>query len=281
MLALRGACVLLLLGLGCRSVQIDVGPAASPTATVAAAPTQKPTTTPPAPTATTPPGPTATSRPEVKPTEPVATSVKPTEPVATSVKPTEPVAASSPTAGDTPLQVNIDGEVLTQDSLPTPETYYAQLLKTYGQDVSTCQRPATPQPAACPKPASLGDIELKQQVNVELILDASGSMAESEGGETRLATAQRVLSDFITTLPPRANVALRVYGHKGSNAEADKPVSCASSELLYPFQALNADLFQSVIRGFQPTGWTPLAASLDGAQHDFEQFDPATSSNFV
>jgi hypothetical protein len=153
MLALRGACVLLLLGLGCRSVQIDVGTAASPTATVAAAPTQKPTTTPPAPTATTPPGPTATSRPEVKPTEPVATSVKPTEPVATSVKPTEPVAASSPTAGDTPLQVNIDGEVLTQDSLPTPETYYAQLLKTYGQDVSTCQRPATPQPAACPKPA--------------------------------------------------------------------------------------------------------------------------------
>ena len=222
--ALRVVCVLLLLGLGCRSVQIDVGPGANPTATAAPAPTQPPTRTPPARA--------ATSRPEVKPTAPTATA--------------------SPTGVDTTLQVNVDGEVLTPDSLPTPAAYYAQLLTTYGKDVSTCQRPATPQPAACPKPVSLGDIELKQHVNVELILDASGSMAESVGGETKLATAQRVLSDFITTLPSKASVALRVYGHKGSNAEADKSVSCASSELLYPFQPLTAGQFQSAIRGFQP-----------------------------
>ena len=128
---------------------------------------------------------------------------------------------------------------------------------------------------------SLGEIELKQQVNVELILDASGSMAERVGGEPKLATAKRVLIDFISTLPKNANVALRIYGHQGSSADADKAVSCASSELLYPFQPPDTARFHSAIQAFQPAGWTPLARSFDDARRDFERFDPANSSNFV
>jgi Ca-activated chloride channel family protein len=165
--------------------------------------------------------------------------------------------------------------------LPSPQAYYSELLAKHGKDLSSCAVRPVASPGSCPKPSSLGEIELKQQVNVELILDASGSMAESVGGEPKLATAKRVLTDFIQTLPKNANVALRVYGHKGSSSDADKTVSCASSELLHPFQPLDAGRFQAAIHGFQPSGWTPLAASLDGARHDFERFDPATSSNFV
>jgi hypothetical protein len=106
-------------------------------------------------------------------------------------------------------------------------------------------------------------------------------MAQSAGPATKLDTAKGVLSEFLTTLPERANVALRVYGHTGSSAEADKAVSCASSDLVYPFGPLERPRFQSAIGSFQATGWTPLAASLDAAGHDFERFDPATSSNFV
>ena len=180
------------------------------------------------------------------------------------------------------FSVVVDGEPVTADSLPSPEAYYASLLAKHGADLSPCGAPAPAAAGQCPKPASLGSIELKQQINVELILDASGSMAESAGnGQSKLDVAKRVLSDFLTTLPPNANVALRVYGHEGSSSDADKDVSCAATELLYPFQPLDAAPFQQAITSFQPTGWTPLAASFDAARQDFAEFDPATSSNFV
>jgi Ca-activated chloride channel family protein len=108
-----------------------------------------------------------------------------------------------------------------------------------------------------------------------------GGPDHSAGAATKLDTAKGVLSEFLTTLPERANVALRVYGHTGSSAEADKTVSCDSSALVYPFGPLERPKFQNAIGSFRATGWTPLAASLDAAGHDFERFDPATSSNFV
>ena len=187
---------------------------------------------------------------------------------------------SAPTAPG--LNVVVDGQPLTADSLPSPQAYYASLLAAHGRDYAPCQAAPNPQPGSCPKPSSLGTIDLKPQINVELILDASGSMADPlPSGETKLAAAKRVLNSFLDTLPKNANVALRVYGHKGSSAEADKGLSCASSELLYPFQPLDVGHFQQAIDSFQPQGWTPLAASFEAARDDFAQFDPASSSNFV
>src|SRR6185312_10945988 len=78
-------------------------------------------------------------------------------------------------------------------------------------------------------------------VNVELILDASGSMAETlPGGESRMDAAKRILRDVITALPERdgINVGLRVYGHEGDNTQAQRAVSCRASELLVPVAGL-------------------------------------------
>jgi hypothetical protein len=208
--------------------------------------------------------PTPTTRSEVRPTPTTRSEVGPT-----------------PSPGTSTFQVEVDGQTITADSLPSPEAYYAGLLAKHGKDLSPCKLAPTPQPGTCPRPSSLGEIELKQQINVELILDASGSMAEPAGGEAKMAAAKRVLTDFIGTLPSTANVALRVYGHKGTSADADKAVSCGASELLYPFQPLDPSRFRAAIQSFQPSGWTPLAASLDQARDDFARADPANSSNFV
>ena len=57
-------------------------------------------------------------------------------------------------------------------------------------------------------------------INVELILHASGSMAqELSTGETRIEAAKRVLRDVIDAVPERegVNVGFRVYGHEGAN----------------------------------------------------------------
>lgn len=162
------------------------------------------------------------------------------------------------------------------------EGLYQELLAQFGQDYSQCM-PNLTAGQNCQKPESLAaaGADLQEQVNIELILDASGSMAEQVDGQPKLDIAKKVLTNFVDTLPETANVALRVYGHVGSNDEADKAVSCAGTELLYPFQPLDKGKFKTAISSFQPTGWTPIAGSFQKAQEDFAQFTPEASSDFV
>lgn len=159
------------------------------------------------------------------------------------------------------------------------EQLYEALLARYGSDFSQCEL-GTAAAGSCEKPASL-ESELKENINIELILDASGSMAETLGGQTKLQIAQQVLTSFVDTLPAEAKVALRVYGHVGSNSEADRARSCQASELLYDFQPLQAAAFKSAIESFAPTGWTPVAGALEAARQDFAGFDPANTSNII
>jgi hypothetical protein len=110
-------------------------------------------------------------------------------------------------------------------------------------------------------------------VNVELIVDASGSMAELlPGGETRMDAAKRILRQVITDLPDRegVNVGLRVYGHEGDNTVNGKAVSCGASELLVPVSGVFKDVLLQQVEAIQPTGWTPIAYSLEQARADFQ-----------
>ena len=117
-------------------------------------------------------------------------------------------------------------------------------------------------------------------LNIELILDASGSMAGAVGGQSKLSIAQQTLTDFIDRLPGKgANVALRVYGHKGSNKKSDREVSCQGTELIYPFQPLDKETFKQTIRSFSPTGWTPIARSLRAARDDFQDVEDDAATN--
>ena len=126
-----------------------------------------------------------------------------------------------------------------------------------------------PRPAA----AQEDDQPAARTVNVELILDASGSMAaDVGGGETRMEAAKRVMNDVIDALPERegVNVGFRVYGHEGDNTEAGREVSCASSDLLVPIEGVNKDALREQVATFEPTGWTPIAESLRRAGEDFQ-----------
>ena len=65
-------------------------------------------------------------------------------------------------------------------------------------------------------------------INVELILDSSGSMEGLIGGETRMQIAKRVLKRVVSAIPVRegVNVGFRIYGHRGDNTAAGRPESC-------------------------------------------------------
>lgn len=107
------------------------------------------------------------------------------------------------------------------------------------------------------------------QVNLELVLDASGSMAKQIDGRSMMDIAKESISKTIQQLPPNANVALRVYGHKGNNKGSGKAESCASSELIQPMGPVNVDTINSQLAGISPTGWTPLGTSISRGGEDF------------
>jgi hypothetical protein len=111
-------------------------------------------------------------------------------------------------------------------------------------------------------------------VNVELIFDSSGSMAElvpDTENQSRMEAAQEAMREVIDGIPERdgLNVGFRIYGHEGSNREADRPVSCRSTELLVPLEGVDRDALLEEVEAAEPTGWTPLALALEAAAEDF------------
>lgn len=117
------------------------------------------------------------------------------------------------------------------------------------------------------------DGELGMNANVSILLDASGSMAQKVGGKTKMELAKEAINEFLSSMPEGANVSLRVYGHKGSNADSDKKVSCDSTEVVYDLKAYDKAAFASSLDSFKPTGWTPIAKAITEAKGDFEKAD--------
>lgn len=163
------------------------------------------------------------------------------------------------------------------------EAYYQQLLAQYGENYQECldivqltQAPQASQPAieVSPSPSP------SKQLNVVVALDASGSMAGTVSGEQKLALAKSAIAQFVSGLPQTAKVGLTVFGHQGSNKEADKAVSCAGIETIYPLAQLESQ-FTQAINSFEPTGFTPLAATLEQLNQNFSTYDGAANQNVV
>jgi Ca-activated chloride channel family protein len=106
------------------------------------------------------------------------------------------------------------------------------------------------------------------RVNVSILLDASGSMAGKVNGRVKMDLAKEAIRDFVSNLPEQSRVSLRVYGHKGRNSQKDKEVSCNSTEEVFVLGEYDESRFSKALGRFKPTGWTPLASAIQGAQQD-------------
>lgn len=104
--------------------------------------------------------------------------------------------------------------------------------------------------------------EMKGQINIAIILDASGSMKQVQGGKTIMDMAKESISDFTSNLPEKAKVSLTVYGHKGTGSDEDKELSCSSIEEVYPLASYNQETFESALNATSPSGWTSMAEAL-------------------
>ena len=112
-------------------------------------------------------------------------------------------------------------------------------------------------------------------VNIEYILDASGSMLEQIQNATKIDIAKKTLSELVNRLPQGSteialNVGLRVYGH--STVAGDSPDSrCRDTVLEIPVKGVDAGGITGRIAGITARGWTPIAYSLLQAKNDFPE----------
>lgn len=100
-----------------------------------------------------------------------------------------------------------------------------------------------------------------------LVLDSSGSMLlDSGNGQPKIDVAKSAMNSLIDSLPNRASVGLRVYGHRYPNT--DKANGCQDSELIAPVAALDKAAMKQAIGSFQAKGYTPISYSLEQGYND-------------
>lgn len=105
---------------------------------------------------------------------------------------------------------------------------------------------------------SLAPEAAAQQRDLLVVFDASGSMWGQVSGENKIVTARRVLGDVTGGLPSETQLGLIAYGHRRKG-------DCADIETLVTPAAGKAGALKAAVDGINPTGKTPITASLNQA----------------
>ncbi len=144
---------------------------------------------------------------------------------------------------------------------------FDNFTKTYGADYFKCLVSFNYSQGDCggfdPDTQRLSD------VNIIVILDSSGSMAEKIISDRKIDIAKKAVSDFLTKMPQGVKTGLIVYGHKGSNSTTDRDFSCKGIEEIIKLNKNNYNDIITAMDSFNPKGWTPIAGSLELAKNIF------------
>ncbi|WP_042144592.1 VWA domain-containing protein [Paucisalibacillus sp. EB02] len=117
-----------------------------------------------------------------------------------------------------------------------------------------------------PNPKRVSESGNSEEIGKAIILlDASSSMLLSVDGEVKMDVAKDAVMRFADVIGQESEVSLVVYGHKGSEANSDKKLSCEGIEEIYPMGAYNSESFQESLSNFESKGWTPLAGAINKA----------------
>jgi len=109
-----------------------------------------------------------------------------------------------------------------------------------------------------------------------VILDCSGSMKEkTKEGETKMAVAQRVVTELMERIPEGMEVTFIIYGHEVFGG-ADDPRNCKAVKVARPLSPLDTKgktELSRLISKLKPTGATPIALSLKTAGAELAKHD--------
>jgi len=90
---------------------------------------------------------------------------------------------------------------------------------------------------------------------VMFILDASGSMSEDAGGQTKMQAAKQVMAKLVPELAPEIGVGLTVYGHRRKG-------DCRDIEVVIPPGSDDRDNLLQKVKTLEPKGKTPISSAL-------------------
>ncbi|MEP7171077.1 MAG: VWA domain-containing protein, partial [Bacteroidota bacterium] len=112
----------------------------------------------------------------------------------------------------------------------------------------------------------------KPLTRILFLFDDSQSMMVKWQSNTKFEIAKKLLSEMVDSLQRVDNLelALRVYGH----TKRFPPQDCDDTRLEVPFGRMNSFQIKKKLNQIQPSGTTPIAASLQECGKDFPE-DPS------
>lgn len=96
---------------------------------------------------------------------------------------------------------------------------------------------------------------------VVLVVDASGSMKETDVKGTRMAAAKNAAGVLIDALPEGNPFAMLTYG-TNSTGKSGPGKGCQDVTVLTPLGAIDPPDAKKKVAGLSPAGWTPIGPSL-------------------
>lgn len=179
------------------------------------------------------------------------------------------------------LDEDAKNELLKELKIKSNEESYLNLLKVFQQEYEPVDKLMDKLKFSIEGFEGEGRYAFKDNLNVLILLDASGSMGKTIGGESQMTIAKRELSKFVKSLPAEANVGLRVYGHKGKGTDEEKELSCSSSELIYGLDKYNESVFTGALNNVNPSGWTPTELAINEASKDLDGKTSEDNTNII
>lgn len=184
-------------------------------------------------------------------------------------------------------------KISVQQKIETPTMKMAEAPQNVPQNIlqpaqtptpaptTTTQAP-TPAPVAttpAPTPASpASQTIVKNSTNLEVILDASGSMNSPIDTTTKIDIIKSALKEALSTpvMPEMKGrkVALRVFGNKSTSDKND----CTDVTLSVPMGPFDQNTFNAALAGVKPKGTAPLAFALEEANKDFTESSDAADN---
>lgn len=120
------------------------------------------------------------------------------------------------------------------------------------------------QTASAPSALSTSDTTpaTARTVPTVVVLDASGSMNETDAPGPRIDAAKAAAQGLVDGVPDDANIGLMTYGTGTGSSEAEQAVGCQDVKTLIPLGPLNRERMRAQISGLRASGYTPISLAL-------------------
>lgn len=106
-----------------------------------------------------------------------------------------------------------------------------------------------------------------------ILLDASSSMLLDVENKQKMKTAKEAVLSFGKTIGANSELSLYIYGHAGTQSDADKALSCSQIDQIYQKTNFDEESFVKAVSQVEAKGWTPLAEAIKTAHIDNEDYE--------